>query len=94
MDVSSAKVHDRKRLKRLVNQTEENVRMSKVLGDGVYDSRANFNFLDGRHIKPVIRIRKASVSRSKSPQARKFEVIEQQTFKLKSWSRIHRFGKR
>jgi Transposase DDE domain len=65
MDVSSEKVHDGKRLKRLVNRAEENVRVERVLGDGAYDSRANFNFLDGRHIKPVIRIRKGSVPKSR-----------------------------
>ena len=94
MDVSSEKVHDGRRLKRLVNRAEENVRVGRVLGDGAYDSRANFNFLDERHIKPVIRIRKGSVPKSKGCQARKLAVIEQQAFKPRSWSRIHRFGKR
>ena len=94
MDVSSEKVHDGRRLKRLVNRAEENVRVGRVLGDGAYDSRANFNFLDELHIKPVIRIRKGSVPKSKGCQARKLAVIEQQAFKPRSWSRIHRFGKR
>jgi IS5 family transposase len=94
MDVSSEKVHDGKRLKRLVNRAEESVRVKRVLADGAYDSRANFNFLDGRHIKPVIRIRKGSVPKSMGSQARKLAVIEQQAFKPRSWSRIHRFGYR
>ena len=34
MDVSSEKVHDGKRLKRLVNRAEESVRVRRVLGDG------------------------------------------------------------
>ncbi|HZW58193.1 MAG TPA: hypothetical protein VFF30_18030 [Nitrososphaerales archaeon] len=39
MDVSSEKVHDSKRLKRLVKRAEENgMRVRRVLGDGVYDS--------------------------------------------------------
>jgi len=92
MDVSSEKVHDGKRLKRLVNRAEESVRVKRVLGDGAYDSRANFNFLSDRHIKPVIRIRKGSVPKSRGSQARKLAVIEQQAFKPKAWSRIHRFG--
>ena len=45
MDVSSEKVSDGRRLKRLVNRASESVRVSRVLGDGAYDSRANFNFL-------------------------------------------------
>jgi len=94
MDVSSEKVHDGKRLKRLVNRAKENVRVKRVLGDGAYDSRANFNFLDANHIKPVIRVRSNSVPKSNGCIARKLAVIEQQTFKPKAWSRIHRFGYR
>lgn len=94
MDVSSEKVHDGKRLKRLVNRAQESVRVKRVLGDGAYDSRANFNFLSNRHIKPVIRVRKGSVPKSMGCHARKLAVIEQQAFKPKAWSRIHRFGYR
>ncbi|MBI2185075.1 MAG: IS5 family transposase [Thaumarchaeota archaeon] len=94
MDVSSEKVHDGRRLKRLVNRARENVRVKRVLGDGAYDSRANFNFLARNHIKAVIRVRRNSVPKSKGCQARKLAVIEQKAFKPKSWSRIHRFGYR
>ncbi|MHB8568553.1 MAG: transposase [Nitrososphaerales archaeon] len=39
MDVSSEKVHDSKRLKRLMKRAKENgVRVERVLGDGAYDS--------------------------------------------------------
>jgi len=91
VDVSLKKVDNGKRL---VNRVKESVRVSGVLGDGAYDSRANFNFLEWRHIKPVIRIRKGSVLRSRGSQARKLAVIEQQAFKPKAWSRIHRVGYR
>lgn len=94
MDVSSEKVGDGKRLKRLVNRATESVRVKRVLADGAYDSRANFRFLDERHIKPVIRVRSNSVPKSKGCQARKMAVIEQKRFKPRSWSRIHRFGYR
>ena len=90
MDVSSEKVHDGRRLKRLVNRASDIVRVKRLLADGAYDSRANFNFLDERHIKPVIRVRKGSVPRRRGSRARKAAVIEQQAFKPKAWSRIHR----
>ena len=67
MDVSSEKAPDGKRLKRLVNRAEENVRVRRVLADGAYDWKANFNFLADKHIKPVIRVRKGSVPRSRVP---------------------------
>ncbi len=58
MDVSSEKVGDGKRLKRLVTKAEESVRVKRVLADGAYDSKANFNFLASEGIRPVIRVRK------------------------------------
>jgi IS5 family transposase len=95
MDVSSEKVGDGKRLKRLVNRARENnVRVKRVLGDGSYDSKANFNFLTQEGIKPVIKVRKGSVPKNRGSQARKLAVIEQKIFKPKAWSRIHRFGYR
>ena len=94
MDVTSEKVHDGRRLKRLVKRAEENVRVKRVLADGAYDSRANFRFLSNNRIKPVIRVRSNSVPKSKGCMARKLAVIEQQMFKPKAWSRIHRFGYR
>ena len=94
MDVSSEKAGDGKRLKRLVKRAQESVRVGRVLADGAYDSKANFNFLAQEGIKPVIRVRKGSVPRSRGSRARKMAVIEQQAFKPKSWSKIHRFGYR
>jgi hypothetical protein len=94
MDASSEKVGDGKRLRRLVKRAEENVRVGRVLGDGAYDSKENFNFLAQEGIKAVLRVRKGSAPNAKGSYARKKAVIEQQTFKPKSWSRIHRFGYR
>ncbi len=86
MDVSSEKVHDSKRLKRLVNRAEDNgVRVKRVLGDGAYDSKDNFKFLSDNKIKPVIRVRSNSVPKSNGCLPRKEAVIEQQMFKPKSW---------
>lgn len=94
MDVSSEKVHDGRRLKRLVNRAREHVRVRRVLADGAYDSRDNFNFLAQHRIKPVIRVRRNSVPKSKGSMARKMAVIEQKAFRPKAWSGIHRFGYR
>ena len=56
MDVSSEKVGDGRRLKRLVKRAQENVRVRRVLADGAYDSKANFRFLNSQGIKPIIRV--------------------------------------
>ena len=64
-------------------------------GDGAYDSRDCFEFLSGDGIKPVIRVRENSVPESNDDSpARKDAVVEQQAFKPKSWSNIHRYGYR
>jgi len=47
-------VGDGRRLRRLVGDADGRVRVRRVLADGAYDSRANFNFLAGEGIKPVI----------------------------------------
>ena len=94
MDVSSEKVGDGRRLKRLVKRAEESVRVSRILADGAYDSKANFNFLAQEGIRPVIRVRRGSAPRSRGSMTRKLAVVEQQTFRPKAWSRIHRFGYR
>lgn len=96
MDVTSEKVHDSKRLKRLIKKARANgIRIRRVLGDGAYDSKDCFESLSGDCIKPVIRVRDNSVPESNDDcPARKAAVVEQQTFKSKSWSNIHRYGYR
>ena len=94
MDVTSEKVGDGRRLRRLVGDAEGRVRVRRVLADGAYDSRANFNFLAGEGIKPVIRVRSGSVPRSGGSPARKQAVIEQRKYRPGAWSRIHGFGSR
>ena len=94
MDVTSERVPDGKRLRRLVNGAEESVRVRRVLADGAYDSKVNFNLLADKHIKPVIRVSKGSVPRSRGSMARKEAVVERLAFRPRSWSRIHRFGHR
>ena len=91
MDVSSEKGGDGRRLKRLARRAEGSVRVRRVLADGAYDTKANFNFLAKEGIRPVIRVAKNSVPRCSGSYARKKAVIGQQAFRLKAWSRIHRF---
>ena len=93
-DVSSEKVGDGRRPERLVRRAEGSVRVRRVPADGVYDSKANFNFLAGEGIRPAIRVAKNSVPKCDGSYAKKKAVMEQQAFGPKAWSRIHRFGHR
>jgi hypothetical protein len=67
-------------------------RVRRVLADDAYNTRANFNFLAGKGIKPVIGVRSGSVPRSRGSQARKQAVIEQRKFEPRAWFRIRGFG--
>ena len=91
-DVSSEKVGDGRRPERLVRRAEGSVRVRRVPAEGVYDSNANFNFLAGEGIRPVIRVAKNSVPKCGGSYAKKKAVMEQHAFGPKAWSRIHRFG--
>ena len=92
MDVSSERVGDGRRLKRLVKRAQGSVRVRRVLGDGAYDSKANLNFLAREGIRPVIRVAKNSVARSNGSYARKKAVIEQQAFRPKGGRRYTSSG--
>ena len=94
LDVTSEKVHDGRILKRLDRKAVKSVRMRRVLADGAWDSRENFKFLTQSKIKPIVKVRRDSVAKSKGCPSRKEAVLEQKTLKPRAWSRIHRFGLR
>jgi len=64
----------------------------RVLADGAYDSRDNFNFLSQSGIKPVIRVRINSVARGMGCPYRRDAVLEQMALGPRAWSKVHRFG--
>jgi Transposase DDE domain len=73
-------VHDGKMLKQLVNGVSENNDVAKVLADGAYDSKDNFEYLDKLKITPVIKVRQNSSTKPHSKSnciPRKLSVLEQ-----------------
>jgi hypothetical protein len=68
----------------------KSVKVRRVLADGAYDSRENFNFLSQSGIKPVIRVN--SVARSMGCPSRRDAVLEQRALGPRAWSKVHRFG--
>ncbi|MEM2334575.1 MAG: transposase [Candidatus Caldarchaeum sp.] len=48
-------------LKPLVDEALERCRLVRVLGDRGYDTRASFNYLDGRKIDVGIRVRSTQI---------------------------------
>ncbi|MFP3209586.1 MAG: hypothetical protein RXR82_07860 [Nitrososphaeria archaeon] len=83
---------DGRRLRRLVGDAEGRVRVRRVLADGAHDSRANFNFLAGEGMEPVIGVRSGSAPRSGGSPARKQAVVEQRKYGPGAWPRYIRAG--
>ena len=59
---------------------EGRVGVGRVLADGAHDSRANFNFLAGEGMEPIIGVRSGSAPRSGRSQAREQAVVEQRKY--------------
>ena len=93
LEVTSEEVHDGKILKKLVDDASANNKVKRVLADGMYDSNKNFRYLSKNHIKPGIKTRSNSKTRSTNCYARNMSVLRQQT-NLKRWKRSVSYGYR
>ena len=98
LEVTDEKVHDGRIMRRLVkhvldNHDGENVRIKSALSDGAYDSNGNFKFLNDKGIEPAIKVRKNSITSSKSNRMRNREVM-QQTKDFLKWKKKKRYGQR
>jgi hypothetical protein len=82
-------------LKKLVDDViSKNNSIKKILADGAYDSKDNFEYLDELDITPGIKVRKnSSIKNNVKCIPRKLSVLEQ--FKdMKRWKKKHRYGMR
>ncbi len=84
LEVTDEKIHDGKMLRKLVNHVLDSSKGSRepnttkiksVLADGAYDSNTNFQYLEGKKIKPGIKVRKNSVVSPKNYRLRNKEAI-------------------
>ena len=60
LEVTDEKTGDGRMLQPLVEEASNKVKVAKMLGDGAYDTKSNFRYLDARKIEPVIKVRKNS----------------------------------
>ena len=94
MSVTKENIHDGKMLKELVDNVSKKYDIKKVLADGGYDSKDNFEYLDELKIIPVIKVRKnSSVKNNAKCISRKLSVI-QQIDDIKQWKKRHGYGMR
>ncbi|CAD7770360.1 Transposase DDE domain protein [Candidatus Methanoperedenaceae archaeon GB50] len=77
LKITDERTGDGKMLKPLVKQIKgRGGEISRVYGDGGYDSRENFNYLAENNVEPVIKIRSNSSTKSRGSPSRAKRVRE------------------
>jgi len=85
--------HDSKHLKGIVKESARHGTITKVLGDGAFDSREIFSYLDDQNITPAIKTRRNSVPKSRGCHPRKIAVTEQMA-DYRKWCTSVSYGRR
>ena len=85
--------HDSKHLKGIVRESAKHGNLIKVLGDGAFDSREIFSYLDDNKIMPAIKVRRNSIPKSRGCHPRKKAVMEQLT-DYRKWATSVSYGRR
>jgi hypothetical protein len=93
MEVSTDDVHDVRALPGLVEESDGNVKVAKVIGDGAYDSGRVYGFLEGRGIEAVIKPRRNSRLDTRCP-GRRLAVGRVRELGYEAWARLTGYGRR
>ncbi len=93
MQVTKEDAPDERMLTPLVEEASSRANVTRAIGDGAYDSRAVFRYLDGKGIDPVIKVRKNASLRAMGCMPRKL-VVAEQLKDYERWKRKHRYGNR
>ena len=97
MEITDERTGDGKMLKPLIEKAEKNVgkgKIKRVSADGAYDSKENFEYLDGKGIEPAIKTRKNSSTRARGSPARARHVREMKELGYEGWRDKYRYGRR
>ena len=98
LEVTDEKVHDGKVMIKLIEHIlkrndNRDIEIKSVLCDGSYDSNKNFKYLQKKKIRPVIKVRRNSISSLKNNSLRNREVCYQLKDLLK-WKKKRKYGSR
>ena len=97
LDITDERTGDGKMLKPLIKDAKKNAngrKIKAVYGDGGYDSKENFNFLDKEGIEPIIKTRKNASTRARGSPARAKCVRERKKIGYEGWRDKYKYGKR
>jgi len=93
MEVSTDDVHDVKALPALVEGAGRNVRVSRLLGDGAYDSGRVYGLLDELGVEAVVKPRKNSRIDTRS-LGRRLAVGRMRELGYEAWAGVTGYGRR
>ena len=93
MEISTDDMHDVKALPGLVEEAGRNVRVSKLYGDGAYDSGKVYGFLESRGIEAVIKPRRNSRLDTRCP-GRRLAVGRVRELGYDAWAKLTGYGRR
>lgn len=93
MEVSTDDMHDVKTLPGLVDEAAGNVRVSRLYGDGAYDSSAVHGLLESQGIEPVVKLRR-NARLDTGPRGRRRAVGQVRRLGYEEWARLTGYGRR
>jgi len=77
IEVTKEDVGDGRMFGKLIKGSAGIANVKKVIGDGAYDSKANFRLASDMDIEPLIRVRRNASFKADGCMPRKFAVVEQ-----------------
>jgi len=93
LKVTDEKTGDGGMLKPLLKEASKKGNVTKAIGDGAYDTKKNFRYLDAKGIEPAIKVRKNTSSRAGGCIPRKLAAQEYLS-DPEAWKRNHDYGQR
>jgi len=93
LEVTDEKVGDGRMLQPLVEEASTNAKITKTIGDGAYDTKSNFRYLDEKKIESVIKVRKNASTKANGCMPRKL-VAQEYLRDPDAWKHNHDFGQR
>jgi hypothetical protein len=93
LEVTDEKVGDERLLQPLVEEASRKGKIAKTIGDGAYDTKSNFRYLDEHEIEPVIKVRRDASNRAGGCVLRKL-VAQEYLSDPEAWKRRHSYGQR
>jgi len=92
IEVSNEKLDENKAHRKLLKRNHKQINTN--MGDGLYDTKENFNLYNKLNINPVIKIRKDASTRARGSLIRKKQVVTYKKLGYEEWAKLNKYGLR